>query len=569
MKKAVLSLLALACLFSMIPSSAAVTDRYVREIKFYKDCGLEITDDKYIYGLPCKKTVSDVTDLLATKDEISIHDFGSKTPLESNKYVGTNCKIARPHAGYSKESYTFIVSGDLNGDGNITSTDYLKIKKSFAGTVLTPIEMLAADVDRNSKVVSADYLLVKKYFSGNNLFEKALPEIPQDNSTYTVRTYESYDLDTYMLPLWNSRVTYNESCFMLGPDASATLMYTPETVLGVYSNDFKKQYVEGVDYKIEGNKIIRLENSTIPYLKESRYYNLTSNVNTYNDAGEEVPTYYGESTAMTQYQVFVTYSHKDYWTGFNVQNQSSRFESLIKKLENGEDVTFAFYGDSITFGQNCSSHLGISPFTPSWAIMLTNNIAKKYGYKIEYISTGAKNTAKVPAEGASYGNNGTITYINTAVGGWRSDSGISNFETHLKPFITKYGCDLFICAFGMNDPDMLPVYESLNNEILINKVHEIVSDASVLLVSPMPFNVDCSNSNMNGNQRYFEPAYIELADKFYSKGKDVAVAPVYSLVKSVLDYKLYRDITGNNLNHTNDFLTRLYAQTCYQTVVGY
>ena len=569
MKKALLFILSLLCLSSLVPLNAAVTDRYSREIKFYNNCGLEITEDQYVYGLPCKKTVSYVSDLLATKDEIVLLDSGNKA-LDITGFVGTSCKITRTHAGFSSGSYTFVVSGDINGDGSITSTDYLKIKKSFAGAELKKDEKLAADVDRNGKVVSADYLLVKKYFSGINLFEKELPEIPVDNSPYTLGTFDTYNLDTCMEPVWNSRIIYNESCFMLGSEtASARLMYTPDEILGVYNYNFTKKYVEGTDYIIEGNKIVKIEGSSIKSLKESRYYNTTSIIHTYNESGAEVPTYYGESTAMTQYQIFVTYTHKDYWTGFKVENQSNRYENLIKKLNSGEDVTIIFYGDSITNGANSSYHLNISPFTPTWAMLLTENIAKKYGYKIEYIDTGIKDTQKVPTEGHSYGNKGTIRYINTAIGGWRSESGYENFSTHLAPFISEYGCDLFVCAFGMNDPDLLPEIEASNNERIINKVHSLASDSAVLLVSPMPLNVDCSDPNWNGNQKYFEPAFFELSDKLSENGKEAAAAPVYSFVKSVLDYKLYRDITGNNLNHTNDFLTRLYAQACYQTIIGY
>ena len=42
-----------------------------------------------------------------------------------------------------------------------------------------------------------------------------------------------------------------------------------------------------------------------------------------------------------------------------------------------------------------------------------------------------------------------------------------------------------------------------------------------------------------------------------------------SVSKAVLQHKDFVDYTGNNINHPNDFMVRLYAQTFVQTLVGY
>jgi len=38
------------------------------------------------------------------------------------------------------------------------------------------------------------------------------------------------------------------------------------------------------------------------------------------------------------------------------------------------------------------------------------------------------------------------------------------------------------------------------------------------------------------------------------------VADMQSIHHALLKHKRYIDMTGNNVNHTNDFLTRVYAQ---------
>ena len=57
--------------------------------------------------------------------------------------------------------------GDVNGDGNITTADYLMIKKSFNGsTTLSPMEKNAADINKDGLITTVDYLRLKQYFAG-------------------------------------------------------------------------------------------------------------------------------------------------------------------------------------------------------------------------------------------------------------------------------------------------------------------------------------------------------------------------------------------------------------------
>jgi endo-1,4-beta-xylanase len=60
-----------------------------------------------------------------------------------------------------------VVKGDVNGDGCIDSTDYLRIKGHFLERIeLTGAFLLAADCDEDGTVTSTDYLQLKSYFLG-------------------------------------------------------------------------------------------------------------------------------------------------------------------------------------------------------------------------------------------------------------------------------------------------------------------------------------------------------------------------------------------------------------------
>lgn len=61
-------------------------------------------------------------------------------------------------------SYTMIVLGDVNGDGQIKATDYARIKNYIMEeTTLTNIQKMAADVNEDNNVKATDYARIKNY----------------------------------------------------------------------------------------------------------------------------------------------------------------------------------------------------------------------------------------------------------------------------------------------------------------------------------------------------------------------------------------------------------------------
>ena len=60
-------------------------------------------------------------------------------------------------------------SGDVNGDGKVSSADYILVKKHILNIdVLTGNKLKKADVNGDSKVTSADYLKIKKIIMGED-----------------------------------------------------------------------------------------------------------------------------------------------------------------------------------------------------------------------------------------------------------------------------------------------------------------------------------------------------------------------------------------------------------------
>ena len=70
--------------------------------------------------------------------------------------------------GYKVEDkYTVVKKGDCNGDGTVTSSDYVLIKNYIMGTgKLDDIKQKAADMNEDKNITSSDYVLVKNYIMG-------------------------------------------------------------------------------------------------------------------------------------------------------------------------------------------------------------------------------------------------------------------------------------------------------------------------------------------------------------------------------------------------------------------
>ncbi|MDQ0359781.1 dockerin type I domain-containing protein [Breznakia pachnodae] len=105
----------------------------------------------------------------------------SDTTLNANRTALTQDKgdyDYNNYYGYIHSSYVTIVNtgsggstgtvkGDVNGDGKVTSADYLFVKAYIMGTKsLTSDQQKAADVNGDGKVTSADYLKIKAYIMG-------------------------------------------------------------------------------------------------------------------------------------------------------------------------------------------------------------------------------------------------------------------------------------------------------------------------------------------------------------------------------------------------------------------
>lgn len=376
-------------------------------------------------------------------------------------------------------------------------------------------------------------------------------------------------LNELMASLWSGNEVRRETVMFLDAGEEKGLLYTADKILSVTNYDGTITYTEGVDYALRDGKLVALEGGSLPFITSEVYYGAPSSSylqTNYN--GKNVYTHWGEGRAMTDWQVNVTYTHSDAWDGYTQACEIDQFSEFVGKLNRGEDVTIMFYGDSITNGASASFIYNYAPQQYSYPLLLTQALADLFGYNVHFVQTGLTGTGRIPSDYEVQNARGTITYINPAVGGWNTQQGLDNYDQYIKPFIEQYGCDLFVLAFGMNDAGGAPRTVAATQKKILNRVREQAPAVSVLLVSTMVPNPDATNG-WYGNQEKQERALASVVEDMREVGTPCAMACMTSVSKAVLKCKNFRDYTGNNINHPNDFFSRIYAQCLLETLIGY
>ena len=348
-----------------------------------------------------------------------------------------------------------------------------------------------------------------------------------------------YDLATYMIPYWSGCTVYHEAVMLL-EDADGTLpdvplLYRAEKILSVCSSDLQTVYLAGRDYILADGKLHIPEGSALPRMKHDDYYpkEPTQTSKRLNEAYGDGYIFFSESAIMHELQIAVTYTHAEAFAGPVPVCKSHLLPKTMRILQRGGELKFCIFGDSICVGGNSTAFLEAPPYAPTWWQMVADKLAQEY-----------------PAS--------TIRLANHSLGGKRSDWGVEEAAARV-----GYGPDLCIIGFGMNDGSRkIPPEEFGENIRTIMAAARIGNpDCEFVLIAPILPNAQVGN--FMGTQAQFLPVLQTLEDQ------GVAVADMTSFHQYLLTRKRYFDMSGNNVNHLNDFLARAYAQVIWQTVFGY
>ncbi|MBE6599246.1 MAG: SGNH/GDSL hydrolase family protein [Ruminococcaceae bacterium] len=343
-----------------------------------------------------------------------------------------------------------------------------------------------------------------------------------------------YELQTYLSPIFDSHIVYHESVLFIEGEDTAPLLFPADEILAVFSADLTVEYKKGTDWTLDKGSLVRLPHSGIPQITLAEYY--PSEHRDGMDFGCTVPgrpfIRFGEGDTFIGRQAAVTYRHSGTWGG-RVPVCQDKFRRFREKLTSGQPVRVVFYGDSITVGANSSGFIGVPPHAPVWAEMVTEGLKLRSG-------------------------NDAVEYINTAVGGMNASWGLENIAER----VIAHRPDLLVLGFGMNDAHISPDEFIELTVKMVREVQRACPECDIALVATMlPHD---KVTGFFGNQLLFEP----LLEAFAAEEDSVGVIPMTSIHRHLLTRKPYHHMTGNNVNHPNDFLARIYAMCALGTILG-
>lgn len=340
-----------------------------------------------------------------------------------------------------------------------------------------------------------------------------------------------FDLRTGLAPVWEAKTVYNETVTFVGAESEAKLLHAPTKVISVTDYYLRVEYEENVDYVIEGNTIKLTPETDICYWETDFLYSdtLISNIDLRTEAGKYI--YYSETEA-NRHQICVTYEHAETWKGAVPVGQSEKLPKTLAKLQNGEPLEIGVIGDSITNGSGASLFTKSDP-SQGWYVKLVG----------DYLS------AKYPEA--------NVTVDNQAVGGTGAQWGAQNINRLTAP-------DLAIVAYGMNDGVRTPAEYNAAITSIVQALKAQNADVEIILVSSMLPNPEIVDGTKN------IPLFEEELVKIMQANESVALAPMTAMTTSLYnDFgKRFIDVNSNNINHPNDFLHRVYAQTVLKTLLG-
>ena len=116
-------------------------------------------------------TVSALLSNIPEKQYVKVYDKNGKEVAATAK-VGTGMTVKLMDGSTVKESLTIIVTGDVNGDGNISVTDMMSIKSHLLKkSTLSGAYATAADTSGDSKLSITDFMQVKAQLLGKGTIQ--------------------------------------------------------------------------------------------------------------------------------------------------------------------------------------------------------------------------------------------------------------------------------------------------------------------------------------------------------------------------------------------------------------
>jgi hypothetical protein len=126
-----------------------------------KDGSYLVRENGYLLGVKEKTTVSQLLSEFENNSAVVRNADGKA--LDSSAFCGTGSTVTSKGG----DVVTLVLLGDVDGSGIVDSTDYMRLKNAFIGSItLEGVNQMAADVLPDGRLDATDYMRIKSYFLG-------------------------------------------------------------------------------------------------------------------------------------------------------------------------------------------------------------------------------------------------------------------------------------------------------------------------------------------------------------------------------------------------------------------
>jgi lysophospholipase L1-like esterase len=346
------------------------------------------------------------------------------------------------------------------------------------------------------------------------------------------------------VPFWEQRPVVGDPLFFVQQEperddskpepAKTTLLFTPDAPPVLRSATGEVTYEAGKDFIWEpGSREIKLTATTrIPFKKVQELYPAAGTPNSYKEARNGKSwMLFGEGRFFHDLESTASYPTSSTWTGpVPAPASEAQLGGFRSKLIAGATVKVVTLGDSISTGANASGAVGAPPGQPGYPGLVTQGLEARFGVK--------------------------AVLKNLSVGGMSTPWGLTQI-----PAVLAEGPDLLILAFGMNDASggTTPSDYIARTAEIAQRVRAARPGCEVILIATMTANPEWSYARPD-----LYPLYAGALKTLTGNG--IALADVTAVWTAVLAQKSYLSLSGNGLNHPNDFGHRIYADVILSTI---
>ena len=335
-------------------------------------------------------------------------------------------------------------------------------------------------------------------------------------------------------PPWRDGPVQGESVVFVEREAglppAADLLFRPESPVELWSPTTGEVFEEGRDFTVDARRrqLAWMEGSRVPHTPlgavfPPRGQGALPHRNGRNDL------YCAAWRPFHDMQLAVSYAHSgDRWEDLSGYVPAPAEETLprtLGRLRAGAAVHVVVLGDSISVGADASGWWGdIPPCQPPYPEMLADGLRAAYG--------------------------ADVRLTNLSVGGTTAAWGVEQAGR-----VAKLAPDLAIVAFGMNDQaaGVSPGEYGEHLRSILDSVSAASPGTEFILVASMPSSPEWENTSLS---RF--SAYAREVRALQGAGR--AAADLTTIWTALLARKPFFSLTGNGVNHPNDFGHRIQAQ---------